>query len=430
MEEKLFQRNLNCSLCFLVMFFCLPGSLGAKETITFAINSYAISAQESYFKIVHQFEKRYPGIKIDIISKKTPEHKGAIRRYIEENKILADVMIVHCGEQMESLARNGRLLKLTEHWNNQDLSTIFAKNSQHSVTINSEIYGLPFSYYPWGIFYKRALFEQYKLKEPKTFEELLHIIRTLGRHKVTPFSLSNDISWSYLAWFDYLNMRLNGLEFHEELLQGIVNFNDQRVTKVLLKWKDLIDAGAFCCTSSDGDWNESLPMLFRNITAMTLMGNFIMSRVPEELREDFGFFPFPQLDSQMPRYETVPFDAISVSHAADLNDNLKTFLNFLVERKTLQTMNQEVHRISPNIEDFAANDDVTRQSMKHINEAAGIFPYFDRATSHEFAIVAKKVFWAFINDPDNIVKYQQQLEDSRHLITQYSAMTEASKQVN
>lgn len=70
------------------------------------------------------------------------------------------------------------------------------------------------SYYHWGIFYSKRTLQRVGLTPPTTWSQLLQGCTRL-RQQGSPRS-----SWAVRpvaspAWFDYLNLRLNGLAFHQ-----------------------------------------------------------------------------------------------------------------------------------------------------------------------------------------------------------------------
>lgn len=388
----------------------------ADGSITFAVNAYAPEAQESYFFLVQDFEKKHPDIKIKMITNNTVVHKQRVRELIEQNKPFADVMVIYGGEQLRSLAERGRLKKLDEFWSQNQLSDTFSRNTLVDIKYANQIYALPLSYYQWGIYYKKSIFEKLNLTPPSNFNELLIVIKELRKNSYTPFTVSPVSSWTYLAWFDYLNLRINGLNFHRSLLQGKIDFTDSRVAKTLATWQMLLKADTFCCVTGSKNWTESLPLLYRNIAAMALMGNFIMTAIPEDLKDDFGFFAFPEVDENIARFENVPIDGIAVSANLKMDKNLQTFLRYLTQTETLQKFNEGMRRISPTVQSYQPQDNFTQIGIKHISGAAGFFPYFDRGTSYEFAMLAQDVLLSFIQNPDSIEEVQKRLEAHRHLI--------------
>ena len=84
---------------------------------------------------------------------------------------------------------------------------------QNAVSWQGHVYALPYSYYHWGLFYSRSTLQKVGLQPPVNWSELLQSCKILRQHGITPLVLGAKEYWPALAWFDYLNLRLNGLAF-------------------------------------------------------------------------------------------------------------------------------------------------------------------------------------------------------------------------
>jgi multiple sugar transport system substrate-binding protein len=281
------------------------------------------------------------------------------------------------------------------------------------VSANSVVYALPLNYYQWGIYYKKSVFAKLSISPPANWQELLAVIATLKVHDIVPFSLNGGSKWSLAAWFDYLNLRLNGLGFHLALLSGKINFTDPRVVNIFTHWKQLIEVQAFDVRNLDFTWKQSLPLLYRNYTAMTLMGNFFVAHIPDSMKSEFNFIAFPNLISDMPRYEDVPFDLAVVAESTKEPAAALTFLKFLAEAETQAMFSNYVGKISPNLHAKVADQYFIIEGKHHIESAAGAAQYFDRDSPQGFSNAANDVFYDFVKSPKEINETVVKLEALR-----------------
>ena len=78
---------------------------------------------------------------------------------------------------------------------------------------------------------------------------------------IVPFAFANDGQWPAMGTFDQLNFRLNGYQFHVDLMAGNESWNDDRVKNVFTVWETLLPfhqenpngrtwEEAACCRSS------------------------------------------------------------------------------------------------------------------------------------------------------------------------------------
>ena len=66
------------------------------------------------------------------------------------------------------------------------------------------------------------------------------LMDALKKAGITPVAIGGRDAWTLAGWFDYLDLRLNGNAFHQQLMAGDVPYTDPRVKKVYTTWKSLI----------------------------------------------------------------------------------------------------------------------------------------------------------------------------------------------
>ncbi|NCP65157.1 MAG: extracellular solute-binding protein [Paraglaciecola sp.] len=395
----------------------------ADITLRFAVNPSSVAQQEIYHILAGQFEKANPDINIQVDSRSLEEHKLMIQKFVQKGESVADVMTGYAGAQVTSLAKASLLLPLNELWVKHKLESQFNPASRLAVSYDQKIVALPLNYYQWGIYYKKSVFSKAGISVPQTWSELLQVISVLRKNNIVPFTLSGGSNWSLAAWFDYLNLRINGLDFHLKLLAGKHAFTDKRVNKVFEYWQQLLAIGAFEQQQVSLTWQESLPFLYRNHVAMTLMGNFFVAHIPAEQKKDFGFFAFPTIHETMPRYEDVPIDVVFIHRHTAQIDAAQRFVAFLSQPETQSLFSNYVGKISPNIYASQNDKDFIYEGREHINSAAGLAQFFDRDTETAFSLAAQKVFYQFVSQPDTLPAVIGQLEALRaqYLIVQPAA---------
>ncbi|MCG7586536.1 ABC transporter substrate-binding protein, partial [Photobacterium sp. OFAV2-7] len=265
----------------------------------------------------------------------------------------------------------------------------------------------------WGIYYRKSIFSKYGLQPPKTWDDLLRVGTQLKRNNITPFALGNSGKWPAAAWFDYLNLRINGLAFHRELLQGKHSFFDERIEKVLIYWKELIDNGFFISYQDVVDWNEALPFIYHRYAAMILIGNFVSGEFPKPLVQDFEFIPFPIIDSSVLLYEDAPLDVLMVPSNATISRNIKNLVSYVASEQFQTEYNQGMGMISPHLQATLSDGAFIRDGAALLKKASGVAQFFDRDTQNEFVVPALEVFARFLMSGD-VSTTQEQLEKLRN----------------
>jgi multiple sugar transport system substrate-binding protein len=112
------------------------------------------------------------------------------------------------------------------------------------MTIDGKKWGVPYTYYNWGVYYRKDIFENLGIDVPKTWDDFKAAGATLNANGVTPITIGSKYLWTAGGVFDYLNLRTNGYDFHMALTKGEVAWTDDRVKATFSNWKELVDAGS------------------------------------------------------------------------------------------------------------------------------------------------------------------------------------------
>jgi multiple sugar transport system substrate-binding protein len=144
------------------------------------------------------------------------------------------------GYRMRFFAAQDLLGDITDVWEaglNANLTEAFKVASTGD---DGKQYFVPWTYYNWGIFYRKSLFEENGWTAPTTMEELATLATAMQGMNITPFAFGNDGRWPAMGTFDQLNFRLNGYQFHVDLMAGKESWTDDRVKAVFAAWTDLL----------------------------------------------------------------------------------------------------------------------------------------------------------------------------------------------
>jgi len=129
-------------------------------------------------------------------------------------------------------------------------------------------------------------------------------------------------------------MRLYGIVYYYSLIRGERSYAARKAKEIFEMWKVMLDANYFPHDHQQYDRNEIMPSLFREISGMTLIGNFFIADIPEALTDDFGYFNLPNMDSKIPRFEVAPLDLLMIP---SYSKNVK-----LAEKSLLFMSNEDV----------------------------------------------------------------------------------------
>jgi multiple sugar transport system substrate-binding protein len=102
-----------------------------------------------------------------------------------------------------------------------------------------------------------------------------------------------------MGWFDILDLRLNGYDFHLALLDGREKWTDSRVRAVFETWRRVIP---YLQPAALGrSWQDAAQALVAGEAAMFFGGTTAGEQVPAAEQDDIDMFAFPALGT--------PYDA-------------------------------------------------------------------------------------------------------------------------
>ena len=118
---------------------------------------------------------------------------------------------------------------------------------------------------------------------------------------ITPFAFADKDGWPAMGTFDILNMRINGFDFHMQLMGGEADWDSSEVKQVFDTWRGLLPYHQ--ADPLGRTWQEAATSLGKGECGMYFLGTFVVDGIPDQ-EDDLDFFTFPEIDS------TIGTDAI------------------------------------------------------------------------------------------------------------------------
>jgi multiple sugar transport system substrate-binding protein/raffinose/stachyose/melibiose transport system substrate-binding protein len=367
-------------------------------------------------EIVQMFMEANPNIEVIHSTVAHEDFKQAIRAYLTASTP-PDVMTWFAGNRARFFIDNGQIMDISDLWASEGWNESYPKGFKAMSSVDDKQYFLPTSWYWWAVYYRTDIFEQEGLQPPQTWEEFLQVCATLKEKGYTPLAIGTKYRWTAAAWFDYLNMRINGPEFHINLMLGKEKYDDPRVYKVFEYWRVLLDNGYFLDDAAAYTWSEALEPMIRGDAVMYLMGDFIRDSLPDDVEENVDFFRFPIIDPSVPIGEDAPTDGFFIAANATNVEPARLFLAYLggVEVQTYYA--EKLGRLPTNSGvDRTIFTPTQQKGLELIDGADFVAQFYDRDTTPEMADEGMNAFMAFWDDPDSIADLLAELERVRQEI--------------
>lgn len=363
-------------------------------------------------ELIADFQSKHPDIKVKWNNFDHEGYKSAIRNFLTADA--PDVVAWYAGNRMEPFVKAGLFTDVSDVWQANGLDDQL-KSAASAMTIDGKKWGVPYTYYQWGIYYRADIFKDKGIEPPKDWSELLAASEKLKAAGVTPFAIGTKALWPAGGWFDYLDLRVNGYDFHMKLTSGQVPYTDPKVKAVFEKWSELVKPGYFLENHAALDWQDAIPQFVQGKAAMYLMGNFAVAPMKDGgLKEDqIGFLPFPTITEGLPAAEEAPTDTFHIPAAAKNKEDAKTFLAYLATPEAQAKMNVTLGQLPVNNKSPQPEDKFLKAGFQMLSAAQGLAQFYDRDAPAEMAKAGMEGFQQFMVKPEKLDAILARLEKVR-----------------
>jgi multiple sugar transport system substrate-binding protein len=316
-----------------------------------------------------------------------------------------DVLTWYAGSVARDYASEGFLLDVSDLWTGDGACAEFssALKSLSSADDGTQIF-VPTNYYWWGMFYRKSAFADWGVEPATTWDEFLGLCDDLKTKDVHALTMGTGATpWVASGWFDYLDLRVNGPEFHRELLAGEHSFDSEEVHAVMDRYTELLPY--FDPDGRSYSWQDAVTPMVQNKAAMYLIGAFITTAVPEDVVDDVDFFRVPIIDDALPVAEEAPTDGFFASSKTDDPDATKELLSFLAspdsQQKFIEVAKSSNLPTSPDV-DTSTFTPLVQKGIQFLNETDEITQFFNRDSSDELQTTADTYLTKFLDEPGDV----------------------------
>ncbi len=367
--------------------------------------------------MVADFGAMHPDLNIDLTIVDREAWKTQIRNALGANP--PDVVNWYAANRMGPYVDAGLFEDISDMYDNGDLPGLDAVKG--AMTLDGKQWGVPYTYYQWGIYYREDIFNELGLTEPATFEEELANCQVIVDSGRACYAIGTKFLWTAGGWFDYLNMRTNGFDFHMQLARGEVSWTDDRVRETFANWRKIIDMGGYIADHQSYSWQEALNFMTDGEATAYLIGNFAVAPMRDAGLDDtqIDFYQFPKI-ADVAMGEDAPTDTFHIPSGAENKDNAKAFLAFVASADVQTEINSgaALGQLPVNANSGVDKDEFLEQGFEMLsqNASGGVAQFFDRDFPAEMASVGMEGLQEFMVFPDNLDDILERLEDARERI--------------
>jgi multiple sugar transport system substrate-binding protein len=313
-----------------------------------------------------------------------------------------DVYTWYAGQATRDFADQNLLLDLSSVWTKHTEDFPGALRTLSKDSSGAEVF-VPTGYYWWGVYYFKSDFEKLGVTPPKTWDEFLAVSDQIKSQGVNPLTMGlSDNAWLASAWFDYLDLRINGGDFHLQLLSGKKSYDSPEVRKVFEALKQMLPNfdPAILGTAQ----NQAMSDFAQGKSAMYLLGAWAQPSVPAEKRDDLAFFQFPIIDPAVPVAEEAPTDGLIASAKTNKPKLAKKFLDYVAsaEAQTQLAKGQQGTALPANVNATLARDALSAPGEEMLKSAKQITQFYNRDAGDAQQTPADTALTSFIAHPENL----------------------------
>ena len=408
-------RTTSATLALTVALLSGTSALAQQRTLTYYADFDPIPLA-AFEAAIADFEAANPDIDVVLQNFDHEGYKTAIRNFLTTDA--PDLANWYAGNRMAPFVESGQFMDVTDVWDNNGLNESLG-SAAASMTIDGKKWGVPYTYYQWGIYYNKSVYEQVGATVPTTWDEFIANCELFAAADIDCLTTGTSALWPGAGIFDYLNLRTNGYDYHMSLTAGETPWTDEGVRNTFAEWAKV--QPYITENHAAIDWQDAAALLVQGKAANYVMGNFAVGVFKEGgmTNDTLGFMPFPTINPDIPRAEEAPTDTIHIPSGAKNVDDAKAFLAFMAQADTQTKLNAALGQLPINAESTVGDDPFIQAGFELLSSTeGGIAQFFDRDAPAEMAKLGMEGFQEFMVIPENLDAILERLETARQRIYQ------------
>ncbi|MBM7553441.1 extracellular solute-binding protein [Thalassobacillus pellis] len=347
-------------------------------------------SEKALLDAVKRFEDSHEGVNVEVVRQENDPYKTKLSVAMGGGTP-PDVFHSWGGGWLEKFVDAGQVKDISS-----DIDTsAYLPSALTPATFDGKNYGAPLAMDIVPVWYNKDMFEKYGLEEPKTYEELLNIVKTLKENDIIPFSIANKSKWPGSFYYMYFAERIGGPElFSEAFNREGRGFDAEAYVKAGEKIQELVKMGAF----PDGfngmnfDTGQSRQLIYAEKAGMIIQGNWMLGTTRADMpafEEKLGFFLFPSIEGGKGSRQDIVggvSPVFSVAEKTEYPDLAAELVNELASKKTAQQLANEDGAISA-VKGVEYKDQYVKKINEVLQEAEYLQTFYDQTLPPELAEV-------------------------------------------
>ena len=383
------------------------GALTGK--VSFGSNYSDAVPKAAFASMIGGFTSAHPSVTVAINTVDHNTFQNNINNYLQGTP--DDLFTWFAGYRMRFFASQGLAEPIDDVWDsiNPHFTDAFKNASKGD---DGLYYFVPLYNYPWAIFYRKSVWQQHGYQVPTTWDAFVALQKQMQKDGLVPMAMGQKDGWPALGTFDIINMRLNGFDFHQQLMAHKVTWDDPKVLAVFKQWQEILP---YQQPGANGRiWQDAAKTLVGKQAGMYLLGSFVAQQFTGPDLADLDFFAYPAIDPANGQDSIdAPIDGFMMSKKVKNKAAATALLEYI------GTPAAELLYGKTDPSDVAAATDantsyynaIQTKSAQLISSSKNIAQFLDRDTNPGFAdTTVAAMIQQFFNNPNDVASQLKALE--------------------
>ena len=313
-------------------------ALAEQRTLVFNTDASDPAPKAAFEQLVADFEAAYPEIDVVVNTFDHEGYKTAIRNFLTADS--PDLANWYAGNRMRPFVEVGQFIDVSDVWAENGLYESLG-SALSSMTIDGKQWGVPYTYYQWGIYYNKDAYAKAGVDAAsiKTWDDFISACEKFQAAGIDCLTTGSKALWPIAGIFDYLDLRTNGYDFHMQLTSGDIAWTDDRVKAVFAEWAKVLPYTT--ANHAAIDWQDAVSNIVQGSAANYVIGNFAVAAFKDGglTNDNLGFMQFPEITPGLARAEEAPTDTIHIPAGAKNVEDAKLF-SLILDTQLFQSIAQ------------------------------------------------------------------------------------------
>lgn len=266
-------RNIVAIATALCLLLGATAALGEEKQVSFIFAEHVANVEEQapqVYAVVQAYMALHPNVTIELQGTTNEEHTRNMKMAAQSDT-LPELFWMEQGGAIE-MAQAGYLADLTADLTaDEAFANGFLPNVLDSLSIDGKIYGVPCELQCNGIWLNKALFDQYGLQLPVTYDDMLHCAEVFTQNGIIP--MAQGAKDTFTAWaFENMHCRYGFYDHIDRIIAGEDKWNNADYLRFYEKLADMRDKGMFSENVTNENYDQSVEQFLSGKAAMLNSG--------------------------------------------------------------------------------------------------------------------------------------------------------------